>query len=286
MRILDNAFGVFCYLILRNDWSWSMLSSREKEVILVANRSFNVDRDDYANPELYGTGRVDGGENWDSPADRSASIRGRALLGALSALKPESVLEVGPGPGFFSRTICDFPSVRAYTAVDIGQEFLRYLEPRLKKIQGEKAGFQYHLRHGLLSSFAPEKCDLVVLLSCVHHIPDREEFFRDLVRWVKPGGGIFCFDPSHYLSRWLRLLRMMPIQYLRRDFYMNRANLSTHHFCTIGEYRKIVRQIPELEIAREFYVPANRLARLPWIAKLFPRLVSIEMGVLLRRKNS
>lgn len=284
MPILDNPFGVFFYLMLRNDRSWALLSSQERELILRVNRSFNAEREDYANPELYGTGRVEGGENWDSPTSRLSTQRGRNLVACLGETHPKNVLEIGPGPGFFSRTVCELPSVTKYTAIDVGAGFLNYLRPRLESLEKQKPEFKFRLLQGQLADQEASSFDFILLLSCVHHIPNRTEFFAELSKRLKPGGFIFCYDPSHYLSRWARLLRAMwSYGYLSSEYYRNRDNLSTHHFCTIGEYRKIVKRLPELSIAREFYVPAKRVARYPWLARWFPRLVSVEMGILLRK---
>lgn len=286
LQVLNNPIGVFFYLLLRNDYSWALLSSAERDLILRINRVFNVEREDYANPELYGTGRVAGGENWDSDSSRELTARGCALLASLRKLKPAKVLEVGPGPGFFSRAVCESPTVQSYTAVDLGGAFLEYLRPRLAAVQQRRPAFRFQLLSAEVSAETGRDYDFILVLSCVHHIPNRQDFFDQLTMRLAPGGHIFCFDPSHYLVRWQRLVQAMWRQgYLRRAFYMERNNLSTHHFCTLGEYRKIIRVNGELELVEDFYEPANRVKRWPWLVKLFPRLLSVEMGVLLRKKS-
>lgn len=285
--MLNNPVGVFLYLMLRNDWAWGLLSREEKEMILRVNRTYNADREDYADPKAYGAVRMEGGENWDSSLPRDKSKRGRELLSALARASPRRVLEIGPGAGFFSRVVCDHPSVQHYSAVDVGGGFLEYLRPRLLEIQTKKPDFTFETFCGEASSFTLKNFDLVLLLSCVHHIPNRVEFFRNVAGFLAPGGYVFCYDPSHYLSRWLRLLRNMILgDYLRPSNFMKRENLSTHHFCTIGEYREILKKVPELELVAEFYTPAAKAKYLGPIAGAMPSWFSIEMGVLLRKKPS
>jgi 2-polyprenyl-3-methyl-5-hydroxy-6-metoxy-1,4-benzoquinol methylase len=287
VKILNNPFGIFLYLFLRNDYSWGILSREEKNLIHGLNRSFNTGREDYANPELYGLGRIEGGENWDSTSSREKTARGRALLAVLKSCQPKKILEVGPGPGFFSRVVCESPSVRSYTAIDLGANFLEYLKPRLEKLGQSKTEFKIQLLQGELAEHKVDGFDFILVLSCVHHIPNRKEFLEGLAKRLVPGGYIFCFDPSHYLVRWTRLLRGLFVErYLSKAYYLKRENLSTHHFCTSGEYRKILRGLPELELEQEFFEVANRVKKLPLLARLFPRFFSVEMGVLLRRKDT
>jgi hypothetical protein len=118
----------------------------------------------------------------------------------------------------------------------------------------------------------------------VHHIPNRKEFFEQLKTHLAPGGVIFCFDPSHYLVRWTRLLAAMWTDgYISKKYYSNRDNLSTHSFCTLGEYQSVIRRVGDLRLVKQFYEPANRAKKFPYLVKLFPRFLSVEMGVLIRR---
>ena len=100
--MLSNSVGVAAYLLLRNDWSWGLLSDSEKVTILEANRSHNTERDDYSDPAQYGLERMEGGDNWDSKVSRVTSERGRLLYRILNTEMPSSVLEIGPSAGFLS----------------------------------------------------------------------------------------------------------------------------------------------------------------------------------------
>jgi SAM-dependent methyltransferase len=280
-KMLKNPFGYMMYLLLRNDIGWGLLSEQERQSVIAANKVYNVKRDDYANPQMYGSVRCDGGENWDNFRLNSDDVRMNALLQVLDSLKPARVLEIGPGAGFYTRCICEHSSVREYTAVDIGQAFLDYLSPRLEKIK-ERKDFKYNLISGEITEInLADKFDLVILLSTVHHIPNRTELFKKLADMLTDSGVIFCFDPSHYLPRILGLIKKFIFNgYLRKEFYSK--NISTHHMCSYGEYKRITKRIGNLKIEKTFYKLPERIKRFKW---LLPSgmLFSNEIGIMLKK---
>jgi len=283
--MLSNPLGIAAYLLLRNDWSWWLLSDSERAIVREANRSHNTERDDYSDPTQYGLERMEEGDNWDSMAPRTSSERGRLLARTLEKEQPRSVLEIGPGAGFLSRMLCEYPTVRHYTAVDIGQSFLDYLEIRTKTItKPEKFESQFLCGDIEVLETLERKYDLIVLMSVVHHIPDRNHLFRLLKGCLSENGCIVCYDPSHYLPRICELARkMMHSRYLSRDFYMNRRNLSTHHFCTVGEYRKVLAQAGGLRLTEFEFVCWKRLHANRFAKWLPLRLVSSEIGIVVQQ---
>lgn len=229
-----------------------------------------------------------GGDNWDSPASRLETERGRALHDTLVTYRPRRVLEIGPGGGFFTKMVCEFDSVEEYWAVDINDAFLKYLEPRIEHLKSKRPGLKAVFRAGdVVSLPLPEgHFDLIFLFSTVHHIPNRAQLFKGFARTLAHDGHILTFDPSHYLPRWLKLIRCMP-SYLRRSFYTKIENLSTHHMCSKGEYRKLMRQTGSLSVEKFFWkwprkIEENRV--LPDVVKplLFP--FSHEIGMLGRKR--
>ncbi|MBI5728448.1 MAG: methyltransferase [Candidatus Magasanikbacteria bacterium] len=278
--MLGNWWGIIQYLLLPNDIVWRRLDQKEREYILQANTLHNVERDDYKQPKKYGQGRIAGGENWDSAADRLSTIRGKILAQILKETWPSSVIELGPGAGFFSRLICETPAVNDYVAVDIGRAFLDYLQPRLAAVTAKKH-FQYDLvcADFLKLSF-PARFDAIILLSTVHHIPNRDELFAHVRHWLKPGGIIVAMDPTHYLPRLLHLSKKILFRgYGRRSYWSDQANLSTHHMCSYREYKRLARR-HGFVIDQEWYIyPKKHLAagHSPW------RWLATEMAVVLRK---
>jgi SAM-dependent methyltransferase len=281
--MLNNPFGVLLYLILRNDISWGLLSEEERRSILEANKKHNTGRDDYINPEKYGANRCTGGKNWNSFAKHGDDHRVLVLLRILDENKPRKVLEVGPGAGFYTRAICEYPTVENYAAIDVGQAFLDYLRPYLEAISRQRR-FTYSLIQGEATQVClPDKYDLIVLFSTVHHIPNRVDLFRGLASMLSEKGIVFCFDPSHYIYRILRLMKKcVTAGYLKKDFYLNKDNLSTHHMCSYGEYRKIVGSIPSLKIERVLYKLPGKVKKYDWL--FVPnRWFSTEIGIIIRK---
>ncbi len=145
------------------------------------------------------------------------------------------------------------------------------------------------------------KVDAIFLLSMVHHDPERVELFQRLSKCLLPGGVIVAIDPVHYIHRYKKLLcSSLKDGYLTRKYRENRNNLSTHHFCTLGEYEKICSKIPDLQItdyecfAHRFFVKKSllflkylfgekatkRLMKFPLL-----RALSTEIFVLLKKQQ-
>ena len=280
--MLNNPLGIAAYFLLRNDWGWRLLSQDEKEIIRQANLEHNVERDDYKNPSSYGEGRVGGGENWDNYSAESHGLRGDTIAKVLQKYKPVDVLEIGPGAGYYTRQIATSDSVANITLVDLGEAFLEFLRPRLQGLRNQKPAFNYDLvvKDAQDLGGTEDKYDGVFMSSAVHHIPDRIALFQILARLVRPGGVVVCFDPSHYLERILRLSKRIKTEgYLTKRYYMERTNLSTHHMCTYGEYKKICKSTGFV-IDDVSYVPSKKLGAVGRVSK---RWASTEIFVILRR---
>ena len=250
--MLKNRFGIFLYLMLRNDIVWSLLSEEEKEIIHAANEVHNTERPDYANPDDYQSGR-----SFDSDEDRLVTTKGKILFDFLESNQPKTVIEIGPGSGFLTRMICEHPAVQHYVAADINQAFLSWLEPRLKKVLGSKPGFSYELVAGDFKEMDLPGSDAVILLAAAHHIPDRQVLFQHLGELLKEGGKVLAIDGSHYLPRMAQLFKKYFAEYHKPEHWQQEHNLSTHHFCTWEEYKSIAKRTASLEISRCCYYEFN-----------------------------
>jgi len=282
--VLDSRLGRVVYLLVRNDLVWRRLSHEERARVLTANAVVNTTREDWS-PETYGGLRTTGSETWDSDHSREDTDKGSALLEVLSERRPRSVLEVGPGSGYYTRTICECESVTRYTAIDINGGFLEYLRPRLDRFAGQAGRpftFELICDDFRQRSFA-DPYDLVVLLSTVHHIPDRVDLFACLCAATAEGGAIFCYEPSHYFPRLRKLVRKCL-----RPGYPMAGDISTHHMCSYGEFRQVARSVPDLELQPIRYVCSESMARHPVVrrSQLVRRWMSYEMGVVFRKRAS
>lgn len=287
--MLKSRIGILIYLLLRNDLVWNFLSEEEKKIVFAANKSHNIGREDYKNPGEYGKGRVDNGENWDASIDRTKQVRGKILLEVLKKSQPRSVLELGPGPGFLTKVVCEYEAVKEYCGIDIGRAFLNYLAPRLENLQSTKTGFKYEL---ICEDFEKlefaRRFDMIILLSTVHHIPNRKELFRKLSNMLAINGRILCIDPSHYLFRLYFLIRKIMMNPGILELHLRDLNqLSTHHFCTIGEYKQVALK-SGLAVEDEWYfgfIPRRLIKRELYQGSTWLKYFSQEMAVLLKRET-
>jgi SAM-dependent methyltransferase len=135
-----------------------------------------------------------GAEKWakvfDDP-ERDAWQKPHDVIQVL-ALKPNAVVaDIGAGTGYFSVRFANMtPKGRVY-GVDIEPDMVKYLAARAKR-EGLKnvtavAGAPDDPR-------LPEKADLIILVDVYHHVGDRERYFSNLKKSLKPGGRIAVID--------------------------------------------------------------------------------------------
>ena len=135
-----------------------------------------------------------GAEKWaqafDDP-ERDAWQKPHEVLQALKLAPEAAVADIGSGTGYFAVRLAHWvPKGRVY-GVDAEPDMVRYLTERAK-------------REGLtnLTVIAakpndpgiPAAVDLVILVDTYHHVPDRERYFRNLQKSLKPGGRLAIID--------------------------------------------------------------------------------------------
>jgi len=135
-----------------------------------------------------------GAEKWaqvfDDP-ERDAWQKPHEVLQALKLAPDASVADIGSGTGYFAvRLAHRVPKGRVY-GVDAEPDMVRYLAGRAQ-------------REGLANLTAvaakpsdpgiPSAVDLVILVDTYHHVPDRERYFRNLQKSLKPGGRLAIID--------------------------------------------------------------------------------------------
>jgi len=111
--------------------------------------------------------------------------RGR-LLEALDPRSGETVLEVGPGTGYYTLTVA--PAVDRLHIFDLQPEMLDHTMRRA----GEAGVVNVEPRQGDARSlpYADGVFDAAYLVTVLGEIPDQEAALRELRRVVKPGGRV------------------------------------------------------------------------------------------------
>jgi SAM-dependent methyltransferase len=135
-----------------------------------------------------------GAEKWAQKFDdpnRDEWQKPHEVIQAL-ALKLDAVIaDIGSGTGYFSVRLAHMvPKGRVY-GVDTEPDMVKYLAERAK-------------REGLTNLIAvkgapgdprlPGKVDLVIMVDVIHHIDDRDSYFRKLRDFLKRGGRIAIID--------------------------------------------------------------------------------------------
>jgi SAM-dependent methyltransferase len=138
--------------------------------------------------------RFSDAEKWakafDDP-ERDAWQKPHEVLQALQLAPDAVVADIGSGTGYFAvRLAHTVPQGRVY-GVDAEPDMVRYLTERAQ-------------REGLTNLAVvaarpsdpgiPSAVDLVILVDTYHHVPDRERYFRNLQKSLKPGGRLAIID--------------------------------------------------------------------------------------------
>lgn len=270
-----SGIGYACYYMLRNDWAWSLLNDQEKEFIKKQNEYWNNNNPGYKNPEEYQGQR---GKSFRTPGDRCESWEGKMIQLFLDRERPRRVLEVGPGSGFYTRQIIDFTSVTEYVATDINVGFLGSVE---KAIAEHPRSASLETRFLPIDKLEAEdfEVDAIIVLSALHHVPNRAEFVKKISSRLTPGGALFFYEPTHSMARVLQL----AWSFLRHRWYstkviVSRNNYMTHHFCTVSETRAIAK-FAGLDLA--WWDVRSGLSLPHWRGLIAP--IAKEMVAVLRR---
>jgi SAM-dependent methyltransferase len=119
-----------------------------------------------------------------------------AIVAAVAAAAPSTVLEVGCGWGALSQMIGDATGARV-TATD--------LSPRMVELARE-AGIAAELADVQALPFADATFDVAVAAWMLYHAPDRERAVAELARVLKPGGRLVASTNSQLHLHELREL--------------------------------------------------------------------------------
>ena len=108
------------------------------------------------------------------------------------ALKPDAVVaDIGAGTGYFSVRFAHMvPKGRVY-GVDTEPGMVKHLAERAQRA-GLKNVTAVEGKPG--DPRLPEQADLIVFVDVYHHVDERERYFRQLQKSLKPGGRIAVID--------------------------------------------------------------------------------------------
>lgn len=135
-----------------------------------------------------------GAEKWAKIFDDPARDEWQWPDEVIRALKlaPEAlVADIGAGTGYFAvRFARAVPKGRVY-GVDTEPDMVRYLAERAKR---EGVGNLTAVAAKPNDPGIPAAVDLAILVDTYHHVPDRERYFRNLQKSLKPKGRLAIID--------------------------------------------------------------------------------------------
>lgn len=121
-------------------------------------------------------------DTWQKPHEVIQSLK----------LKPDAVVaDIGSGTGYFSMRFAHMVSQGKVYGLDTEPDMVKYLADRAKR-EGMKNVIAVQAKLG--SPQLPEQADLVILVDVYHHVENREQYFRQLQKSLKPGGRLAVID--------------------------------------------------------------------------------------------
>jgi len=117
---------------------------------------------------------------------RNIFLSPKTLVKRLQIKKHYKILEVGPGPGYFSPTILKAIPKGKLVLIDIQEEMLTMARKRI-----EKSGFknvEYHLSNGKTFPFKDADFDIIFLVTVIGEIENKESYIHEFFRILREGG--------------------------------------------------------------------------------------------------
>jgi ubiquinone/menaquinone biosynthesis C-methylase UbiE len=110
----------------------------------------------------------------------------RTMVERLELHPQARVLELGPGPGYFSPAVAAAVPEGELVLVDVQPEMLAMARRRLER-RG-LTNVTYHCADALTLPLDDESCDVAFLVAVLGEVPDRAGCLREVMRVLKPGG--------------------------------------------------------------------------------------------------
>jgi len=117
---------------------------------------------------------------------RNIFLSPRQLIHHMELQPFHQVLEVGPGPGYFSKKIAKVLTEGQLILADIQQEMLDYAKKRINK--KNLTNVDYYLCDGNDFAFADNRFDRIFMVTVIGEVENKERYLQEFYRILKPGG--------------------------------------------------------------------------------------------------
>lgn len=131
---------------------------------------------------------------------RSLLLAPATLVRRLNLNPGATVLEVGPGPGYFSAALARAVPAGKLILADVQPEMLTMAKERLDARGISNA--DYRCADAAALPLSDDSVDAAVLAAVLGECPDRDACLREVRRVLRPGGVLSiceyrCFDPDY-----------------------------------------------------------------------------------------
>lgn len=124
---------------------------------------------------------------------RNIFLSPKQLISRLELQKDSHVLEVGPGPGYFSTRIAKVIPAGKLVLADIQQEML---DKARKRISAKGfSNVDYYLCDGDKFNLSDQSFDVIFMVTVIGEIENKDAYIREFCRMLKKGG-ILSFSES------------------------------------------------------------------------------------------
>lgn len=111
-----------------------------------------------------------------------------------------TVLDVGCGPGFFSIDMAELVGNSGRViAADLQEGMLNKIRGKIRGTELEKRITLHKCEQDKIGF--TEKVDFVLLVYMVHEVPDKQAFFSEMVKLLKPKGRVLVMEPPFHVSK-------------------------------------------------------------------------------------
>ena len=119
-------------------------------------------------------------------------------------------LDLGCGPGFFTRTLAELVGPEGKViAADLQEGMLARLRRKIQGTELEQRITTHQCTSDRIGLTA--ECDFVLVFYMLHEVPDQQVFLREVRTLLKPSGKVLIVEPKFHVSKkdMLRSIRMM-----------------------------------------------------------------------------
>jgi ubiquinone/menaquinone biosynthesis C-methylase UbiE len=117
---------------------------------------------------------------------RNIFISPGSLINRLELQENSKVLEVGPGPGYFSAKVAQVLPYGKLFLADIQQEMLNYAKKRLNRKNIHNV--EYHLCNGISLPFSDSMFDVIFMVTVLGEIENKQQYIKEFNRVLRNNG--------------------------------------------------------------------------------------------------